>query len=80
MSWWKRKKCPLCKSVLKKKHKTAEFRIDTAEGVLELEVCMGCATIMDHSADILMGKPRGPYREEPLDLGEYEEVHRGNDS
>lgn len=58
MSWWKRKKCPLCKTVFKKKHKTAEFRIDTADGPLELTVCMGCATIMDKSADILMGKSR----------------------
>ncbi len=59
MSWWKRKKCPLCKTVIKKKHKTAEFRIETADGLLELEVCGKCAYVMDKSADVLLGKDRG---------------------
>lgn len=59
MSWWKRKKCPLCKGVIKKKMKLAEVRVDTADGLLELEgVCPKCAYIIDKSADILMDKPR----------------------
>lgn len=64
MSWWKRKKCPLCKTVIKKKHKTAEFRIETADGLLELEVCGKCAHVMDKSADILLAKDRGLVRNE----------------
>ena len=58
MSWWKRKKCPLCKSVVKPKHKLSEVRLETADGPLELEVCTKCAYILDKSADILLGKPR----------------------
>ena len=67
MSWWKRKKCPLCKTVIKKKHKSAEFRIDTAEGLLELEVCGKCAHIMDKSADVLLSKDRGLVSKENKD-------------
>lgn len=58
MSWWKRKKCPLCKSVIKPKHKLSEVRLETADGPLELEVCPKCAYILDKSADVLLGKPR----------------------
>lgn len=56
MSWWKRKKCPLCKTVLKKKHKTGKLCMETAEGPLELEICMGCSTVLDHSSQILESK------------------------
>lgn len=56
MSWWKRKKCPLCKTVLKKKHKTGKLCLETAEGPLELEICMGCSTVLDHSSQILENK------------------------
>ena len=67
MSWWKRKKCPLCKTVLKKKHKIAEFRVETADGTLELEVCGKCAYVMDKSADILLAKDRGHVSKENTD-------------
>lgn len=53
MSWWKRKKCGTCKKVLKKKHSIHELRLQTAEGVLELEICEDCATFWDASADVL---------------------------
>lgn len=54
MTPWKRKKCPLCKSVIKTKHKTTTFQIDTAEGVLEIhDVCPKCTYVMEQSAKIL---------------------------
>lgn len=74
MSWWKRKKCPLCKTVIKKKMKVSEVRIETAEGILELEVCPKCAYVIDKSADILLDKPRNvPERAEREDQGNLEE-------
>lgn len=63
MSWWKRKKCPLCKTVLKKKHKTGKLCLETAEGPLELEICMGCATVLDHSSQILEKEYGNPEEE-----------------
>jgi ribosomal protein S27AE len=54
MSWWKRKKCPLCDSVIKAKHKTTTFEIDTAEGVLQIhDVCPKCTYVMEQSHNIL---------------------------
>lgn len=89
MSWWKRKKCPLCKTVLKKKHKTGRLCLETAEGPLELEICMGCSTILDHSSEILERKYNdqtlhdsmdGYNGEEPSDFGNDEEENGRNDS
>lgn len=54
MTFWKRKKCPLCKSVIKPKYKTTTFQIDTAEGVLEIhDVCPKCTYVMEQSANVL---------------------------
>jgi C4-type Zn-finger protein len=54
MSFWKRKKCPLCKSVIKPKYKTMTFQIDTADGVLEIhDVCPKCTYVMEQSANVL---------------------------
>jgi len=54
MSLWKRKKCPLCESVIKPNHKTMTFELDTAEGVLEIhDVCPKCTYVMEQSANIL---------------------------
>ena len=58
VSWWKRKKCPLCKTVLKKKNGIAELRLDTADGPIEMEICMGCSTVLDKSAEMLNGSRR----------------------
>jgi len=75
MSWWKRKKCPLCKTVIKKKMVMAEVRIQTADGLLELDVCPKCAHIIDKSADVLMGKQRNvPERTEREDPSPSEEM------
>jgi hypothetical protein len=54
MSFWKRKKCPLCNSVIKPKHKTTTFQIDTADGVLEIhDICPKCSYVMEKSSNIL---------------------------
>lgn len=58
MTWWKRKKCPLCKTVLKKKNGIAELRLDTADGPIGMEICMGCSTVLDKSAELLNGRRR----------------------
>jgi RNase P subunit RPR2 len=64
VTWWKRKKCPLCKKVLKPKNETADVRLDTLDGPLELNICMNCSTILDKSAEILNGKRRSKEKEE----------------
>lgn len=53
MSWWKRKKCVTCKKVLKKKHTTHELRLNTADGIVDLEICEECARFWDGSAEVL---------------------------
>lgn len=53
MSWWKRKKCVTCKKVLKKKHTIHELRLNTADGVVDLEICEECARFWDGSAEVL---------------------------
>jgi len=55
MKWpFKRNKCKLCKKIIKAKHKTHEVRVHTGEGLLELDVCSGCAHILDKSADAML--------------------------
>lgn len=61
----KRKKCKLCRKVIKAKHNVHEVRVATGEGTLELEVCAGCAFVLDKSADVLT-KQR-PKKEQPDD-------------
>jgi hypothetical protein len=58
VSWWKRKKCQLCKTVLKKKNGAGMLNVETAEGPLELEICMGCSTVLEKSSEILNGSRR----------------------
>lgn len=53
MSWWKRKKCGTCKKVLKKNKPSHELRMQTADGILEVEICEECARFWDASADVL---------------------------
>jgi C4-type Zn-finger protein len=54
MSFWKRKKCPLCKSAIKPDYKTSTFQINTAEGVMEIhDVCPKCTYVMEQSVGIL---------------------------
>lgn len=58
MSWWKRKKCASCRKVLKAKNGIHEIRLDSADGLLELEICNSCADFWDKSADILQNRGR----------------------
>lgn len=53
MSWWKRRKCATCKKILKPKSGIHELRVQTAEGLLEFEVCGSCARFWDGSAEVL---------------------------
>jgi hypothetical protein len=52
----KRKKCATCKTVLKEKNGIHELRINTAEGIVDLEICGDCADFWDKSADALRGR------------------------
>lgn len=63
MSWWKRRKCATCKKILKKKNPIHELRVDTADGLVELEICSDCARFWDKSAEVLSRK--GPKDDEP---------------
>lgn len=67
MTWWKRKKCATCRSVLKAKKGIHELRLNTADGLHEVEVCGRCATILDKSAEVLnagKGKKRANSEED----------------
>jgi len=76
MSWWKRRKCASCKRVLKEKHGIHELRVQTADGLIELEICGDCSVFWDKSAEVLNERRK----EKPLDLGAYPEADRGDDS
>lgn len=51
--FWKRKKCATCGATLKEKSGIHELRIDTADGLVDLEICSTCADFWDKSADVL---------------------------
>jgi hypothetical protein len=53
MSWWKRRKCASCKKVLKEKNGIHDLRLQTAEGLVELEICGECSEFWDKSAEVL---------------------------
>jgi hypothetical protein len=50
---WKRKKCATCSTALTEKSGIHELRIDTADGIIDLEICSTCADFWDKSADVL---------------------------
>lgn len=52
--FWKRKKCATCGSVLKEQTGIHELRINTADGVTNLEICSVCADFLDKSAKVLL--------------------------
>lgn len=56
MAWWKVRKCKLCKTKLPKIGDVASVRIDTADGLYEIEICDSCADFFDDSADIMRKK------------------------
>lgn len=54
MKWWLSKpKCKTCDKVYDKDDKPAVIRLETAEGIHEIEVCNECADFWDKSADVL---------------------------
>lgn len=67
MSWWKnRKKCPVCEEKYKKNVGFHELRIQTADGVLELEICESCADFFDKSAEVLSSGRKKDVEDEPI--------------
>lgn len=59
MMFWKRKKCVTCSTTLTEKSGIHELRIDTADGIVDLEICSTCADFWDKSADVLQGRGKG---------------------
>lgn len=53
MSWWKRKKCGICKKVLKKNKKTSNLEMQTADGPVQYEVCEDCSKFFDALTEVL---------------------------
>lgn len=47
------KKCKGCKGRLKKGEVFSELRVDTAEGLLTMDICPRCADFWDGSAEVL---------------------------
>jgi ribosomal protein L31 len=58
MSWWKRRKCSTCRKVLKAKNPVHELRVETTDGLVELEICSDCARFWDGSAEVLSRRNR----------------------
>lgn len=65
MSLLKRKKCTSCRKVLKPKHGIHELRLNTADGVVDLEICGDCARFFDMSADVLQKRRKDNDDEQP---------------
>lgn len=62
MSWWKSsKKCPVCTKKYKKNVPFHELRVQAADGLIELEICVSCADFFDKSADVLTEKRKGSH-------------------
>jgi len=47
MSWWKKKKCVICKTKVKRKTDLISVEMQTAEGPHEIKVCNECAKFFD---------------------------------
>lgn len=54
MIWSKTKKCRTCEKKLK--DNIHEIRLQTADGIVILEICDECAEFFDKSADVLSRK------------------------
>jgi len=61
---WSRKKCATCNSVLKEKKGIHELRLNTADGIVEIEICGECADFWDKSADVLQKRGRTDAKED----------------
>lgn len=53
---WKKAKCKVCSAALPAD--PAILRVDTADGITELEVCNDCADFFEKSAEVLMKRNR----------------------
>lgn len=51
---WKKKTCPVCEDKYPKTAQFHELRLETLDGILELEICEKCADFLDESADVIM--------------------------
>ena len=51
-----RKKCPGCGVKLKADAVLCELRLDTAEGIITMEICETCGDFWDQSQEFLAGK------------------------
>ncbi len=56
--FWKRKKCATCSAALTEKSGIHELRIDTVDGIFDLEICSTCADFWDKSADVLQKRKK----------------------
>lgn len=65
-----KKKCPVCEDKYPKKAQFHELRLETAEGLHTLEICVKCADFFDKSADVIM-KGR---KDESLRLRELDQL------
>lgn len=50
---FKKIRCKGCNKKIKEGEETADLRLDTADGPIELLICNDCAQFWDMSADIL---------------------------
>lgn len=53
MSWWKNKKCKLCKKKLPKVKDSAKMQLETADGTHTIEICDECEEFWNLSEEIL---------------------------
>ncbi len=71
---WKKKTCPVCGDKYPKTARFHELRLETLDGVIELEICEKCADFLDESADIIMkGRSDETLRLRELDQLDQEE-------
>ena len=50
----RKKKCPVCEHKYPSRTNFHEMRVNTADGVVSLEICEKCADFFDKSAEVIM--------------------------
>lgn len=55
LSRLKRKKCAICKGVIKPKHKVNQMNINSNHGMITIDICNKCGDFWDENADIIKG-------------------------
>lgn len=53
MSWWKSRKCKLCRKKMPKSYDAAKMEINSDEGPFTIEICDECEEFWDLSEEIL---------------------------